>query len=449
MRGSTRGMRLAALLVIAISLVLMQCTALASGANVQNGKEGGVIVTENADSATGYTVTFTYYNDQATNVNIRGGFQFYVENDENVYGIGYNLPEGDAMANYLLKPEDWNKDANLWHVGDQGYIEPMRKDSETGAWTYSLDLTGGSYVYQYDVSYDNGTNYESIVDPENIPFCNTIGAKQTRSQFYIPYNPEKQSENDNWTWVLPAEKEEDRGTLVRNTYMSANEVARPVEVYLPANYDANRNEPYKVLYLSHGAGGDEADWFYQGNAGNVVDRLAADGACEAFIMVAMNNTQLEWDFDAIIDNVKNYLIPFMEKSFNVSTEPDGRAFGGLSMGAMTTSKMLYDDPEFFGYYGIFSGSRVYEFPELSDYSKYMVPNLYLAAGWQDHALINKSLSFAYHGERDMTTIGLAEKLDELSIPYNNGNGYVIVQGGHDWFTWPQIIRDYARTTLWK
>lgn len=433
-----------------LSTVLVSGTALAEESTpADTTAAGGVVVEENADSQTGYTVSFTYYDEDATNVQIMGGFQFYKENDEHVYGIGYNLEEGDSYENYLINAEDWSKDQDLWHVNDTGYVADMEYDSETGAWTYSLDLPGGSYLYQYNVSTDNGETYEAVIDPENIPYCNSLGAHQTRSQFYVPYDPEKQSENDDWSWLLPAENEEDRGTLIQENYPSATGEEAPIELYLPAGYDENREEPYKVLYLSHGAGGDEADWFYQGNAGNIVDRLTAAGECEPFIMVAMNNTIFDWDFDVIIDNVKNYLIPFVEENYNVSTEPEDRAFGGLSMGAMTTNKLLFDDPEYFGYYGLFSGSRVYEFPELDDYSAYHNTNLYLAAGWEDHAIINKSLSFAYHGDTDMTTMGLAEKLDELGIPYNNGNDIVIVQGGHDWFTWPQILRDFVSTTLWK
>ena len=436
-------------MVTAMALGMMQATAFAEEADSAQQEAGGVVVEENEDSPTGYTVSFTYYDEDATNVQIMGSFEFYKKNDEHVYGIGYNLEEGDNYTNYHVMPEDWSKDADLCHVRDNGYVADMEYDEETGAWTYTLNLTGGSYLYQYNVSTDNGESYTSVIDPENIPFCNTIGANQTRSQFYVPYDAEKQSENDDWTWVRPAEEEEDRGTLLGQYYVGANGEGNPVEIYLPAHYDKDREEPYKVLYLSHGAGGDEADWFYQGNAGNVVDRLAAEGECEEFIMVAMNNTVYDWDFDAIIDNVKNYLVPYMEENFNVSTEAEDRAFGGLSMGAMTTNKLLFDDPEYFGYYGLFSGSRVYEWPELEDYSAYKIPTLYVAAGFEDHALINKSLSFAYHGPGDMTAMGLAEKLDELEIPYNNGGDVVVVQGAHDWFTWPQIIRDFASTTLWK
>ena len=39
--------------------------------------DGGVTVTENPDSATGYTVSFSYKNQYATNVQLKGSFEFY------------------------------------------------------------------------------------------------------------------------------------------------------------------------------------------------------------------------------------------------------------------------------------------------------------------------------------------------------------------------------------
>lgn len=423
-----------------LSTILVPGMAFAEEATDQ----AGVVVEANEESNTGYTVSFTYHDEEATNVQIMGGFQFYAENDENLYGGGYNLEEGDSAANYMVNPEDWSKDANLWHAGDAGYLADM-EENEDGTWTYTINLPGGCYLYQYKVSYDDGETYEAIIDPENIPYCNEIGAHQTRSQFYVPYDAEKQSANEDWTWLTPAENEEERGTLIQENYAGVDDTERPVEVYLPANYDEERLEPYKVLYLSHGGGGEEGDWFYQGNAGNIVDRLVADGKAEEFIMVAMNNSQLEWDYDKIYENMKDYLIPYMEENFNVSTAVEDRAFAGLSMGAMTANELLYRDQNLFGYFGIFSGSSVANFPELEDYSEYADLNLYLAAGWQDMALMNSS----YQTDSDRTTVGLAEKLDELEFSYNNGNGVYIVQGGHDWFTWPQIIKDYVETTLWK
>lgn len=401
--------------------------------------QAAVSVDANEESATGYTVSFTYENKNATNVQIVGGFEFALQDDERIYGGGYNLEEGDSAGNYYVAPEDWTKDAGLWHVSDGSYVRDLT--AEDGVWTYTLDLPGGYYLYQYKVSYDNGENYQSIPDPENLADCNAFGAYQNRSQFFVPYDAEKQDEACDWTWASPAEDEAARGTMLHLSYPSVTGRNQFTEIYLPAGYDA-AGEPYKTLYLSHGGGGEEGDWIYQGHAGNILDRLVAEGACEPFVIVTMNNTVFNWDYDQIFENTKDFLIPYIEAHYNVSKEAKDRGFAGLSMGGMTTSEMYYRDPELFGYFGVFSGASTAAFPVLDDYTAYKTPSIYVAAGFSDMALINNS----YQTENDRTTVGFTDKLDELEIPYT---GIYLVQGSHDWFTWPLIIKDYFANYLWK
>ena len=48
----------------------------------------GVSVIADSESTTGYTVEFTYANEEATNVSLVGGFQFYKSGDIHVYANG-------------------------------------------------------------------------------------------------------------------------------------------------------------------------------------------------------------------------------------------------------------------------------------------------------------------------------------------------------------------------
>lgn len=145
------------------------------------------------------------------------------------------------------------------------------------------------------------------------------------------------------------------------------------------------------------------------------------------------------------DNIKNYLMPYVEENYNVSTEAAGKAFTGLSNGAKLTNEIFINDPAEFSYYGLFSGSSAWAWPELEDYSEYQNANLYLAAGYADQLMMQNT----YHTDGDKTLMGLKELLDEAGIEYNNGGGYVTVEGAHDWFTWQQMFKDYVTTTLWK
>ncbi len=176
-----------------------------------------------------------------------------------------------------------------------------------------------------------------------------------------------------------------------------------------------------------------------------MDRLAAEGRGEAFLLVTMNNTELGGAdaYDEIYANMKDHLVPYMEQNYNVSKKGSDRAFAGLSMGAWITSQMYYKDPLYFGNFGIFSGSDAPNFPKLKDYSDYAVLTVYLAAGWADLALIRRD------ARKENSTIRMSEELDAAGLIYNKGEGIHIVQGAHDWFTWSQILRDYILTSLWK
>lgn len=421
----------------ALSAVLFAGTALAEEANA----EGGVVIEKNEDSKTGYTATFTYYNEDAANVKIQGGFTFYQVGDEYCYSAGRNNEDGGIVdENHLYTPENW--EPGLARYGDAGYVQDMTKDEETGAWTICVDLPGGSYLYQY-VVVDADGNEEVITDPANIPYCNSLGASQTRSQFFVPYDAEKQAESDDWTFVFPAENEEDRGTLIWDTYegytyKGSDTAEQQVEIYLPAHYDEDREEPYKTLYLAHGGGGEEGDWFHQGNAGNIVDRMVAAGEAEEFIMVAIDissGTDVE-----LCDNLTDYTIPYIEENYNVSSEIEDRALAGLSKGAKFTYTAHYLVEDTFGYFGAFSVGYPGPTYDIVDAVNLNKAKLYLGCGYADHTI------GAAFQEGQIPMSPFSEYLDENQIAYT---GLKVVEGGHDWFTWPQVLKDFVETFLWK
>ena len=40
----------------------------------------------------------------------------------------------------------------------------------------------------------------------------------------------------------------------------------------------------------------------------------------------------------------------------------------------------------------------------------------------------------------------SEYCDENGVEYT---GLTVVEGGHDWFTWPQLLKDFVENFLWK
>ena len=79
----------------------------------------------------------------------------------------------------------------------------------------------------------------------------------------------------------------------------------------------------------------------------------------------------------------NYIIPYMESNYNVSTEAKDRAFCGLSMGCMTTFHMFFDHTEAFGYFGGFSGP---DMSAVTDNAGIHEPILYATVGLCEIAL---------------------------------------------------------------
>lgn len=53
-------------------------------------------------------------------------------------------------------------------------------------------------------------------------------------------------------------------------------------VYTPAGYDKGGH--YPVLYLLHGAGGDEDAWTTLGRAAQIMDNLIAEGKAKPMIV---------------------------------------------------------------------------------------------------------------------------------------------------------------------
>ena len=170
--------------------------------------------------------------------------------------------------------------------------------------------------------------------------------------------------------------------------------------------------------------------------------MIKDGTTEPVLLVAMNNTAYSWDFNVIVDNLVNCIIPYVEENYNVLAEPSGRAFTGLSMGGMTTTNVLFDVPELFDYVGILSGADVkYDTTDV-DWDAVKATKIMLGAGIYDFGLIGeKSLT----EEDGFTLASLAAKFDEQGVAYDWEEAF----GSHDWNTWPQLIKVFAEQYLWK
>ena len=158
---------------------------------------------------------------------------------------------------------------------------------------------------------------------------------------------------------------------------------RRLTVYTPYGYENNPKKKYPVLpvlYLLHGAGGDEEAWTSMGRAAQILDNLIEKGLAEPMIVVMPNGNgnqaaagtlgipqkpmQRRFDREALaqmpeaernklmngyVISLCEEIVPFIEKNFRAIAKPASRAIAGLSMGGghTITASNLY--PEMFDY----------------------------------------------------------------------------------------------------
>lgn len=174
----------------------------------------------------------------------------------------------------------------------------------------------------------------------------------------------------------------ERGTVVKFTYDTKDNVGGGDTVYqkyalayLPAGYDENDTETrYDVMYFMHG-GSDSPEWFLRGEGEEspfsyMFDYMIANGEMEpAIICFVSYYTEYRSDDTQNCLNfhheLMNDLIPAFESKYHTYAEdvtPEGirasrrhRAFGGFSMGAVTTWATFENRLDSIAYYMPVSG----------------------------------------------------------------------------------------------
>lgn len=438
--------------LISFALILtLLMTLCAAGASADD-YAPGVTVIKDADSPTGYTAVFVYdanlvdpaelgLKDIAAVTLYSDCMKLYSYEEQKAGTI-------DGAFGHL--PEEYAE--GLFPAGGSGAtrLDVALEDIGGGLFKCSIPLSSGAFVYNYTLTDSVGNSISRMDDPANPAARNRVtDVRDLSSMVYVPYDAEK-GNKDEWadrSLELPCEGK--TGTYLTTGYEGADGTIHGLAIYLPAGYDENRIEPYKVLYISHGTGGDlygeEMRWFNEGAVCNINDNLGLD-----FVVVGMNNQEFaisgagqpDWDFEAIAKDQIDYIMPFVEEHFNVCTEASGRAYAGLSMGGATTSNFLMHCADQFDTYGIWSYANI-------DSQQYCnVPGLEdedVQAAVKE--LKGKNIMIAYgtwdFGQGVCKAFG--EKLGELGIDYVEYE----VPAAHDWENWQLVYAWAAQNFLFK
>jgi enterochelin esterase-like enzyme len=119
-----------------------------------------------------------------------------------------------------------------------------------------------------------------------------------------------------------------------------------ISVYLPPCYDTS-GAPLAVIYLLHGANTDQTQW-PDLRVQESADAVIAESHIPFVVVMPGGAYRNDFDYGAF---VLTDLIPAIEQRYNVRKSGEGRAIGGLSMGAYWALKVAFQHPELFAAVG--------------------------------------------------------------------------------------------------
>ncbi len=235
------------------------------------------------------------------------------------------------------------------------------------------------------------------------------------------------------------------GTVSKVWYESPTAgLTRRLTVYTPAGYETSGKE-YPVLYLLHGIGGDENAWSELGRAAQILDNLIAQGKAEPMlpgetsegfkVPTMMLPKTMEGSFETAFPDVVN----FIEKTYRVKKDKDHRAIAGLSMGGFHSLFISINNPDMFGYVGLFSAAVDQQQTDPKGF-----PNVYVDRNAKIDRLFSKNpkLFWIGCGKTDFlykNNADLRAYLDGKNHKYT----YLETEGGHIWRNWRIYLSEFT------
>jgi len=220
---------------------------------------------------------------------------------------------------------------------------------------------------------------------------------------------------------------------------------RQFYIYTPPGYDENISEKYPVLYILHGGGEDERGWANQGKADLILDNLIAQNKAMPMIIVMPDgNVESmgifgEMTLKMFEAELKNCIIPFVEKNYRAKTDSRNRALAGLSMGGLQTLYAGVNNSNMFSYLGVFSSGWIVPMQNAIAEAQYE----YMKKNVNSINKNLKSFWIAMGGKEDIAWQNcqtMMAKFDEIGIRYT----YSEYPGGHTWPVWRNNLYNFAQ-----
>ncbi len=237
------------------------------------------------------------------------------------------------------------------------------------------------------------------------------------------------------------------------------------QIYLPNNYESNEIV-YPILYLLHGHGGNEEDWFQaeEGNMGVILDSLINHELIPPVIAVTLNAGN-SWYVDRPKPMETFYLdefIPFIEQTYRVDASL-GRIAAGDSAGGYGALRFSLLKPSLFNNVILLSPASYEPLPPAISSSRkidaFAKDGIFNDSIWNAFSYThrwenlknasNKPTYYLSVGDDDVFNIvpvvtTLQQRMIRDSIP----NELRITNGGHDWNCWQRNVSE-ALTTIFS
>ena len=224
---------------------------------------------------------------------------------------------------------------------------------------------------------------------------------------------------------------------------------RRVFIYTPPNY-ARSSERYPVLYLFHGAGGDESGWTENGRANLILDNLIADGKLKPLVVVmpygyaypptspladgpdAMKRQRDGFSRDLIED-----LIPFVQANYRVHADRDHRAIAGLSLGGGQALGIGLSHTDVFSRVAGFSAA-------LGAVTSPQAGGLNFKSLVADSKKMNERLKLLWVGcGTDDTLFNSNKEFAKLLESSSIKHTFRVSDGAHTWLVWRRYLNEVA------
>ncbi len=241
------------------------------------------------------------------------------------------------------------------------------------------------------------------------------------------------------------------GEVLTLNYRSQSlERDREAIVYLPPGYDDSRVR-YPVLYLLHGAGGDERTWTERQRAHVILDNLIAEGRLAPLIVVMPYNytRRLEAgerrrgpaaykpDMEEFPRDLIGDLIPLVEARYRVLADRRHRAIAGLSMGGGQSLAIGLTHPDMFGSVAAFSSAM-----QIANDPEWGGIDMEAALSHADRINANLDLLWVGCGMED-TLFDVNERFSEQLTEHGIEHTFRVTRGAHTAEVWSRYLHEVA------